>query len=242
MSIGRRRGIQSFHMDADTQIGGMNARFPETRHSAIVAARSDDDARRTVGYDAIIAAYWKPVYRYIRARWRRSNEDAKDLTQSFFTLALEKRYFQSYDSGKGTFRTYLRTCLDRYLANESKFESRQKRYAVFAPVDCDTLESPEVLFEREWARNLFEVAVNRLRESLHARGRDDCFTVFARYDLAEERVSYGELARELGITSAAVTNYLAAARRELRRLVLEQLRSVTPDEREFRREARTLLQ
>jgi RNA polymerase sigma factor (sigma-70 family) len=224
-------------MDADTQMGGGNARFPETRHSAVAAARSEDCARRAVGYGAIVAAYWKPVYRYIRAKWRRSNEDAKDLTQGFFALALEKSYFQSYDSGKGTFRTYLRTCLDRYLANDRKFESRQKRCAVLVSVDFDALESPEAFFEREWARNVFEAAVERLRERI----RNVCFTVFERYDLAEEPVSYAELARELGISSAAVTNHLAAARRELRRLVLEELRAITPDEREFRREARALL-
>ena len=38
-----------------------------------------------------------------------------------------------------------------------------------------------------------------------------------------------------------VTNYLAFARREFRRIVLEQLREMTGSEEEFRREARTLL-
>jgi RNA polymerase sigma factor (sigma-70 family) len=225
-------------MDADTQIGGMNARFPDTHHSAIVAAGSHDAARRSIGYEAIIAAYWKPVYRYIRVKWRRSNEDAKDLTQGFFALALEKRYFQKYEAGEGTFRTYLRTCLDRHLANAHKFETRQKRRAEMVPLDFDVAES---IFEREWARGLFETAVDRLRESLHARGRETCFAVFERYDLAEEPASYDQLAREFGISGATVTNYLAAARRELRKLVLEQLRAVTPDEREFQREARALL-
>ena len=70
-------------MDADTLIGGPNGRFPETRSSAISAALSDDVARRRPGQEAIVSAYWKPVYRYIRIRWRSSNEDAKDLTQSF---------------------------------------------------------------------------------------------------------------------------------------------------------------
>jgi RNA polymerase sigma factor (sigma-70 family) len=228
-------------MDAETQIGGMNARFPETRHSAIAAAQSDNGARRTLGYDVIIGAYWKPVYHYIRAKWHRSNEDAKDLTQSFFALALEKRYFQNYDPDRGTFRTYLRTCLDRFLANDHKFESRQRRCAVVAPMDMEAMESPEELFDREWARNLFEAAVNRLRENLHERDRDICFRVFERYDLAEEPISYERLARELGISGTAVTNYLAAARRELRSLVLGELRTITPDEDEFRREARTLL-
>jgi DNA-directed RNA polymerase specialized sigma24 family protein len=35
-------------------------------------------------------------------------QEAKDLTQNFFTTAIEKRYFQAYDTEKGTFRTFLR--------------------------------------------------------------------------------------------------------------------------------------
>jgi RNA polymerase sigma factor (sigma-70 family) len=228
-------------MDADTLIGGQNGRFPDTRPSAISAAVSDDEARRRPGQEAIVAAYWKPVYRYIRVRWRRSNEDAKDLTQSFFAAAVEKEFFQGYDAGKGTFRTFLRVCLDRFLANDRKFSSRQKRSADFVALDVEVAgpESPEEIFDREWGRSLFEDAVDDLREGLRARGRGICFEVFVRYDLAEEPASYDQLAREFGIPVTSVTNYLAAARRELRKLVLERLRSVTPG-REFQREARAL--
>jgi RNA polymerase sigma factor (sigma-70 family) len=211
-------------MDSDTKIGGENARFPDTIHSVIAAAASNQVA----GQEAIVAAYWKPVYRYIRVKWRKSNEDAKDLTQSFFAAALEKSYFRGYDARKGTFRTFLRVCLDRFLANDHKFESRQKRSAELIALDFDTSgpESPEEIFEREWARALFEDAVDDLRESLQARGRDVCFKVFERYDLAEEPASYDQLARDFSISAITVTNYLAAARRELRRLVLERSRSI----------------
>ena len=34
--------------------------------------------------------------------------------------ALEKDFFDGYDPEKGSFRTYLRTCLDRFVANEKK--------------------------------------------------------------------------------------------------------------------------
>jgi DNA-directed RNA polymerase specialized sigma24 family protein len=102
-------------------------------------------------------------------------------------------------------------------------------------------ESPEEIFEREWTRSVFEDAVEELRATLEARGRPNVFAVFERYDLAEDPASYGRLAREFGITSTAVTNYLASARRELRKLVLARVRSVTTGDREFRREARAIL-
>lgn len=230
-------------MDADTLIGGENARFPETRPSAISAAVSGDGARRRPGQEAIVSAYWKPVYRYIRIRWRCSNEDAKDLTQAFFAAAIEKDFFAGYDHEKGTFRTFLRVCLDRFLANDHKFTSRQKRSAQLVALDeeIEGPESPEKLFEREWTRGLFEDAVDELRETFHARGRQTCFEVFERYDLAEDPASYDQLAREFAIPITTVTNYLASARRELRKIVLERTRSITADDREFRREARALL-
>ena len=39
----------------------------------------------------------------------------------------------------------------------------------------------------------------------------------------------------------AVTNHLAFARREFRRILLEKLREITASDEEFRTEARTLL-
>ena len=225
-------------MDADTQIGGANARFPDTHLSAISAAASDDAARRRPGQEALIAAYWKPVYRYIRIRWRCSNEDAKDLTQGFFTAAIEKGFFEAYDARKGTFRTFLRVCLDRFLSNSRKSASRQKRSGELIEVDGD---SPERIFEREWTRSVFEDAVVELRANFQKRGRGLAFAVFERYDLAESPESYDHLASEFGISPAAVTNYLASARRELRKLVLERVRGVTSGDREFRCEARAIL-
>jgi hypothetical protein len=49
------------------------------------------------------------------------------------------------------------------------------------------------------------------------------------------------LAQEFGLDQTTVTNYLAAARRDFRRLVLEKVREITATEEEFRNEARSLL-
>ena len=64
--------------------------FPATRWSLIVAARSAEPEERQRALDILIAAYWKPVYKYIRLRWDKDNEQAKDLTQEFFFRLLEK--------------------------------------------------------------------------------------------------------------------------------------------------------
>jgi hypothetical protein len=69
------------------------------------------------------------------------------------------------------------------------------------------------------------------------------FAVFERYDLSqsEERPTYAEIGRSLGLTATTVTNHLAAMRRQFRRIVLERLRDLTSSDAEFEAEARRLL-
>jgi RNA polymerase sigma factor (sigma-70 family) len=212
--------------------------FPDTRHSAIVGLHDEDQAVRRQSYEAIIGAYWQPVHKYLRLRWRATDEDAADLTQAFFSKTLESGTLTSYDPSKGTFRTYLRTCLDRFALNLR----RQASHAQTLALDFDVATadvSPEELFQREWVRSLFSLAVEDLRAS-----RDDVrFRVFERYDLNESETppTYSELAHEFGVTTASITNYLAAMRRDFRKAVLTRLKELTVSEREFRSEARAIL-
>ena len=106
-------------MLGDGTIGG-DGRFPETRWSAVVAARSDDPAERRRALDILIGAYWKPVYKYIRIHWNKSADEAQDLTQDFFTRLLEKDFLDRYDPARARLRTYLRVCVDGVVANEAK--------------------------------------------------------------------------------------------------------------------------
>jgi hypothetical protein len=82
-----------------------------------------------------------------------------------------------------------------------------------------------------------------LRDACAARGRASRFRVFELYDLAEEdddRPTYADLAQRLGLSATDVTNELAAARREFRRLVIEALREQCTTDEEFEAEARAL--
>lgn len=229
--------------------------FPSTNYSAIVAARSDDQAIRRRGFDTILTSYWKPAYKYIRLKWQIDNEDAKDLTQGFFATAFEKDYFATYDVAKASFQTFLRTCLDGFVANERKAGRRLKRGGDAYHYQLDFLSaedelssqasthlSPEDYFHREWVRWMFTLAVEALRQRCDETGRSIHFQLFERYDLRDDsQVSYASLAKEFGLDSATVNNYLAATRRDFRRIVLEKLREITATEEEFRTEARSLL-
>ena len=244
-------------MDPDTDIGGPLNKFPVTNHSAIVNARSADQITRQRALETILTSYWKPVYKYIRLKWQASNEDAKDLTQGFFANAFEKDHFANYDAGKASFQTFLRTCLDGFVANERKAGSRLKRgggmdhYSLDFAAAEDELAShamtptlnPEDYFHREWVRWMFTLAVDAFRLRCLDSGRTVHFQLFERYDLSDDNadVSYASLGQEFGLEPATVNNYLAAARRDFRRIVLEKLREITATDDEFRTEARSLL-
>ena len=244
-------------MDPDTDIGGAQQRFPVTNQSAIVAARSDDEAVRERAFATILTSYWKPAYKYIRLKWQLNNEDAKDLTQGFFANAFEKNHFAGYDTRKASFQTFLRTCLDGFIANEYKAGKRLKRGGDVNHFQLDFLSaedeiamhaanvdlSPEEYFHREWVRWMFTIAVDTLRQRCEDSGRGVHFQLFEAYDLRDDdaNVSYASLAETFNLDQTTVTNYLAAMRRDFRRIVLDKLREITATDEEFRTEARSLL-
>jgi RNA polymerase sigma factor (sigma-70 family) len=233
--------------------------FPVTRHSVIRAAGSADPEARRQAFSSIVEAYWRPVYKYARLKWHAAADEAEDLTQAFFARAFEKGFFTAYDPQKARFRTFLRTCLDGFVANERKAAQRLKRGGGVhvVPLDFKTAEGElrqhdvavpadmEEFFDQEWARSIFTLAVERLKTHYTASRREKYFRVFERYDLQEtatgERVTYAELAEELGVRATDVTNYLAAARRQFRAFVLERLRELTATDEEFSAEAKRLL-
>jgi hypothetical protein len=111
--------------------------------------------------------------------------------------------------------------------------------AVMDPAAIPSPESLEEFFEKEWLRSLFSLAVEELREFCHARQRERTFRLFEAYDLeGHDKISYEQLAGEYAIAVTEVTNALAWARREFRRIALDRLRELCGSEEEFQREAR----
>lgn len=229
--------------------------FPSTRLSILAGIRASDAPTRDRAYETLVASYWKPVYKYLRVRWRLPVEDAEDTTQAFLAAAFEKAFFDRFDPAKARFRTFLRLCVDRFVQNQFKAEARQKRgggqpllsldfetaegelsrYEPSAPADLDRF------FQQELVRVLFTRAVEQVRAAAARKGRHLQFRLFERYDLSgDEGLSYAALAADFGLSLAQVTNHLAAMRREFRAAVLEQLRELTTSDEEFEAEAREL--
>jgi RNA polymerase sigma factor (sigma-70 family) len=229
-------------LDSDTAIGGPRDRFPTTHLSLLEATAA---GLGNEALERVIALYWKPVYRFIRLKFGKGNEDTKDLTQGFFASALERDFFARFDPAKASFRTYLRMAVERFAANQHAAATRQKRGG---QIEFETLanqaiasESPEQAFEREWQRQLFSLAVDDLRAHCDAAGKQLQFRIFQEYDLVQnERLSYADLAVRHGISESSVTNHIAWARRMLRGFVNERLRGTTSGASELHEEMRRI--
>lgn len=240
--------------EPDTGIGGTMHRFPSTQSALLKASNSVGTLGREA-LSSLIAVYWKPSYKHVRIKWRRSNEDAKDLVQGFFTTLIERDILANFDPGKATFRTYLQMCLDRFVMKQDESAQRLKRGGDqcftldFDAAECElaalkngmTAGSAEEIFLRESQREIFALALRDLKVFCCETGKDLQYRIFEQYDLAQaERPSYAEIAAHTGLTVSTVTNYLAWSRRELRRFVGQRISSVAPNNAEHGRESRFL--
>jgi RNA polymerase sigma factor (sigma-70 family) len=238
-----------------------------THRSVLERVRSADPEVRCGAFGDLAAGYWRPSYHYLRLHWHLAPEDAEDAVQAFFAVAFEKRYIEAYDPAKAKFRTFLRTCLDRFVQNRQKADRALKRGgdAELRSLDFPGAERElaehltaglhggaggiggggvndvDRFFRDETIRALFARTLDEMRGAYAADGRDAVFLVFERYDLhASPGCTYGDVARDLGLSVAQVTNHLHAARRRFRELALVHLRALVGTDEEFRVEAREL--
>ena len=232
--------------------------FPETRCSIVRDLSEGDSERRDRAFASLVEAYWKPVYTYLRLYKHIARDDAEDLTQGFFAYAFEKRTLARFDSERAKFRTWVRTCLDGYVANERKAADRLKRGGAYQHVSLDfetaegelrqreiaAADDVEAFFHREWMRELLASAIDDMREASAREGRELEFKIFARYDIegpdVDGALTYAELGRELGVSASKVTNALRAMRQRLRERVLRRLDGTSASETEFKEDVRTL--
>jgi DNA-directed RNA polymerase specialized sigma24 family protein len=229
--------------------------FPATRRSVLERIQSGDPEIRRAAFGDLSEGYWRPSYHYLRLHWRLPAEAAEDVVQAFFAAAFEKHYVERYDPAKAKFRTFLRTCLDRFVQNRQKAERAEKRGGgqPHLPLDFPGAEQElaaiamqdrgdlDRFFHDETVRALFARTVDSMRRAYEAEGKSVMFRVFERHDLhPSPDLTYASVAREFDLTAAQVTNYLHAVRRRFREQALVNLRALVATDEEFRDEAREL--
>ncbi len=217
--------------------------FPTTRYSAVSDLLSGDPERHARSIEVISRAYWKPACKYLRLRWRATPEQAEDLAQSFFETALRRDLLASYEPGRGRFRAFFRTCLDRHAIDHYRKSQAARRGGGAAPLELDEGlhaadgDAPDAIFEAEWLRHLMQLALDQLDTQLTAAGKPVHAALFRQFHLGDDAPSYAEAAAQHGISVVDVTNWLHVARKEFRKVALEILGELTLDEDDYAEEA-----
>lgn len=211
-------------------------RFATTRWSLILAAHTArPDASTALA--TLCEQYWGPVHAFIR-RSGRSDDDARDLAQAFFAMALEKDYFSQARRDRGRFRTFLLTSVRHFLANEHDARTALKRGggAVHVPLDANDDEhphvpepgvttTPEAIYERQWAERVFDLARARVREAAADTPRSSLVERLHPLLAGDDQPPYATLSAELGMSEGA----LRVAVHRLRRQFARALHDVIAD-------------
>jgi len=218
----------------------------------VQALASAEGEARGRAFDFVVRAYRTPVIVLLKRKWMLSDDDAQDMAQEFFARALEKEWLARYNNERGRFRTFLRTCLLAFAADEHDRLNRQKRgggahhesLSDHTPLP-EADNAMDTLFEQEWIRSVMQLALDGLRVEAQQTNRVKAFAIFEQYDVrdgdSEARRTYAELAVAWNLPTTQVTNYLSWARKRFRQHVLNTVRSLTGSEEEYRDELRTLL-
>jgi RNA polymerase sigma-70 factor (ECF subfamily) len=216
--------------------------FPSTRSSAVADLLSGDEKRHAKSLEIISRAYWKPACKYLRVRWRSTPEQAEDLAQSFFETALRRDLLASYQPGRGRFRSFFRTCLDRHAIDHYRRSHAARRGGGAPELDIDDTaiaggESPDAIFEAEWLRHLMQLAIDQLEKTLVDAGKPVHAALFRQFHIGDEAPSYADAAAQHGCAVSDVTNWLHVARKEFRKIALEILGELTLDDADYAEEA-----
>ena len=240
----------------ETRIGGAGEAFQPTRWSIVLAAGDPRSAEYVESLDYLTRAYWRPVYAYLRRRGH-SIEDAKDLTQEFFEVALRRNLPGRAEQGAGKFRTFLLASVQNFLRDARDRETAARHGGGWKKLEIDLegglgddpgivgpgSDTPEQAYGRRWALDLLQAALSDLRRHYAAEGKDLNYRLFERYvDLlvAGGAIEYPALAGEFGCSEADVTNYLHRARRLYRDLLRARIRESVTGPEEVEEEIREL--
>ncbi len=231
----------------ETAMGGAGREFPSTLWSDVLAAGRAEDPTSREKLERLLREYWKPVFAFVRVAFRKTVEDAKDLTQAFFTHMLQKGYLSRATPERGSFRAYLKVALKHFLIDAERAAAARRPEGPLLSIDAapgaldligraEAGDDAESVYDREWMSGVLAAAVDDLRARLETEGKRDTFAIFHEYAEGRGEATYESLARKFGLQHHDVRNRLSACRKRLRELLQRRVRDYVADDADVARE------
>ena len=228
-------------------------RFATTRWSLVLAAGGTDSLEVRPALGQLIERYWYPLYAFVRRKGHGS-EEAFDLTQEFLSRLLDTNFLTSADRDKGEFRTFLLTALERFLVDEWRRGSRQRRGGgqrdalALRPRCRGALRArarrhphARLIYERRWALTLLEQTLARLRQECVSTGKEDLFKAVEPVLAADDAARpYSEIAAGLSMSEGALKTAIHRLRRRFAAILRAEIAETVTDPGEVDEEIRHL--
>jgi RNA polymerase sigma-70 factor (ECF subfamily) len=236
------------HMKATGSITSVDMRaprlFPETLWSVVLKAkREDGDA----ALSRLLPAYRGPLFGFLQSLGY-DYHTASDHLQSFFEHLLRRSFLENVGREKGRFRTFLICSLKHYLRDQWQREVATKRGGGRYIESLEAADSegkplrqaaaagpsPDVEFDRAWARRLLSKALDQLEQECVQAGRGALFMALRQCIQADPGApSYLAVGQRLGMTEGAVKVAVHRLKGRLGQLVRDEVMQTVEGKEEW---------
>ena len=236
------------------QVPDASRTFATTHWTLVLEAGRAGSSNALQALELLCAAYWYPLYAYVR-RQGHGPHDAQDLVQQFFAGLLERNDLRLADRNRGRFRTFLLTSLQHFLINEWRKANREKRGGGRLVVSLDAQKtetrflaepaderSPDKAFERRWAIVVLDRVLEQLQAELVAVGRGRVFEELKPCLTGEDQErSYADIGQRLDLTEGNVKVLVHRLRHRYRELLRKEISLTVEDPAGIDEEIRDLI-
>ncbi|MHB1559652.1 MAG: RNA polymerase sigma factor [Isosphaeraceae bacterium] len=230
-----------------------NAPFPTTRWSQVVAAGDCAGPAAREALADLCAAYWYPLYAFVRRKGYPPDE-AADLVQGTFLTLLGRGGLAAVAPERGRFRSFLMAACAHHLADCRDRDRAARRGGGALPIPIDRLGAenrysaepandwtPERLFDRRWATRLLEHAVARLEAESTAPGKSALVSrLLPTLTGGRGGIPLAAIAAELGMTEGAVKVAASRLRKRYGEILREEIARTVADPADVEDEVRAL--
>jgi RNA polymerase sigma-70 factor (ECF subfamily) len=231
--------------------------FPTTHWSLVGRAAGRVDAGAAAGRAALaelIRIYLPALRAHLLGPMGVERDRGEDLLQGFLAdKVLEQNMIALADPGRGKFRTFLLTALERFVIDTHRHESALKRAPRGRLLDVNQVghraanrQTPSQAFDRAWAGEVLAEVTRRMRAECESTHRPHLWGIFEARMLTPiidgaEPPSHEQLAYQWKLDGADKSaNALGTAKRLFTRTFREVVAEYAADEAEVDSEIREL--
>jgi DNA-directed RNA polymerase specialized sigma24 family protein len=202
--------------------------FRTTRWDLVFNSGETGCLQHDKALEELCGLYWYPLYTFA---WFKgfSEDDAQDLTQSFFLKVLEKKALKRGGPHKRRFRSLLLASFQNHISVYRQQAAAAKRGGGYQAISLDAHQpderyhleptdnlTAETVFDAQWAKLLVERVITRVSEEYRRQGKASYFEQLRSHlnlGSGKSADSYEKAAKKLGLSAAGLKTVVCRMRK-----------------------------